>query len=436
MKPPLCPLLVSTIATCAGLALYLGYLELGRFTGGKLIKLEELNQQLADKLNEWHPLPERWKIAGRISIFIAFLTAAIAFIFCVDHIQETMAKLKVSLVVAICVAFAFYVIELATTQITLIGNARVLCVFIPVFRTLSWILYPIAIFFEKLKKRARERDEQGEIKTVSTAEDEILSLINRIDDEYPDNPDNEELQADERRMIAGALKLDDKTVHEIMTPRVDIDAVQKDSTVDELIQVIIQSGRSRIPIYDENIDQIIGVIFAKDLLDKSKVNSDTPIEELIRPPIFTPESKNIGDLLEDFQKSKTHFAIVIDEYGGTSGIITFEDILEEIVGEILDEYDLNEVIEDELTADDQGWYTLDARTLISDANKELELKLPDDEDFDTIGGYLAAHSGKIPQVGEVLTTDNIIAEIIEATPRCVKKVKIKKIEEVNAEKTE
>lgn len=234
MKPPLCPLLVSTIATCAGLALYLGYLELGRFTGGKLIKLEELNQQLADKLNEWHPIPERWKIAGRISIFIAFLTAAIAFIFCVDHIQETVAKLKVSLVVAICVAFAFYVIELATTQITLIGNARILCVFIPVFRTLSWILYPIAIFFEKLKKRARERDEQAEIKSVSTAEDEIMSLINRIDDQYPDNPENIELQADERRMIAGALKLDDKTVHEIMTPRVDIDAVQKNAPMTNL----------------------------------------------------------------------------------------------------------------------------------------------------------------------------------------------------------
>lgn len=433
MKPPLCPLLVSTIATCTGIALYLGYLELRRFTGGKLIKLEELNQQLADKLNEWHPLPERWRIAGRIAIFIAILTSAVAFIFCVEHIQETASKLKVSLIAAVCVAFAYYAIELATTQITLVGNARILCVFIPVFRTLSWLLYPIAILIEKLKKHARERDEQAEIKSVSTAEDEIMSLINRIDDQYPDNPENIELQADERRMIAGALKLDDKTVHEIMTPRVDIDAVQKNAPMDELIQVIIQSGHSRIPIYDENIDQIIGVIFAKDLLDKSRVNNNTPIEELIRPPIFTPESKNIGDLLEDFQKSKTHFAIVIDEYGGTSGIITFEDILEEIVGEILDEYDLNEVIEDELTADDQGWYTLDARTLITDANKELELKLPDDDDFDTIGGYLAAQTGKILQVGEILTTDNIIAEIIEATPRCVKKIKIKRNEQVNAE---
>ena len=176
------------------------------------------------------------------------------------------------------------------------------------------------------------------------------------------------------------------------------------------------------------------MIYAKDLLDKNKVYAAKSLTDLVHPPYYTPETKKIGDLLAEFQKKKTHFAIVIDEYGGTSGIVTFEDILEELVGEIQDEYDIEEVHEPQWTPDADGWYTLDARTLISDIRDNLDIDLPDSDDYDTIGGYLADVAGRILQANESQTTDILEIQVLEATPRVVKKIKLRPVAEEEKEK--
>ena len=276
--------------------------------------------------------------------------------------------------------------------------------------------------------------EQGEEDVnISTAEDEILSLINKSDDEADEDGGIED---DERRMISGALALDDKTVHEIMTPRVDVDGVELHASLEDIKALIVSSGHSRIPVYEGTIDKIRGIISAKDLLNTAKVTEAEKhgLETLCREPLFVPETKNIGDLLAEFQAKNTHFAVVIDEYGGTSGIVTFEDILEEVVGDIWDEYDVPEaeVVPD---AANDGWFIFDARTPISEVNEKLETSIPENEDYDTLGGYLASEAGHIPQEKEQVVTEHVEAEILSAEPRLVKKVRARKAPQEN-EKTD
>ena len=429
MKPPLCPLTVSFAATVIGIVCYFGYLELERFTGGKFKKLEELDKQLADKLDEWHPLPERLYTSARFTIFICPMVAVVAFVAAMKGFGENTPK-SLFVVAPLLVVAGFLLAENIAARTSIVANAKILCFFIPVFNIFSYLIFP---FVWLLEMPLKSREAQGETQDVNTAEDEILSLIDKKEEgEKTDYVDD--IEEDERRIVTGAFELDNTTVHEIMTPRVDIDAISADSDVEETVKLILESGHSRIPVYNQSIDQIIGVIYAKDLLDKNKVYAAKSLTDLVHPPYYTPETKKIGDLLAEFQKKKTHFAIVIDEYGGTSGIVTFEDILEELVGEIQDEYDIEEVHEPQWTPDADGWYTLDARTLISDIRDNLDIDLPDSDDYDTIGGYLADVAGRILQANESQTTDLLEIQVLEATPRVVKKIKLRPVEEEEKEK--
>ena len=429
MKPPLCPLTVSFAATVIGIVCYFGYLELERFTGGKFKKLEELDKQLADKLDEWHPLPERLYTSARFAIFLCPMVAVVAFVAAMKGFGENTPK-SLFVVAPLLVVAGFLLAENIAARTSIVANAKILCFFIPVFNIFGYMIFP---FVWLLEMPLKSREAQGETQDVNTAEDEILSLIDKKEEgEKTDYVDD--IEEDERRIVAGAFELDNTTVHEIMTPRVDIDAISADCDVEETVKLILESGHSRIPVYNQSIDQIIGVIYAKDLLDKNKVYAAKSLADLVHPPYYTPETKKIGDLLAEFQKNKTHFAIVIDEYGGTSGIVTFEDILEELVGEIQDEYDKEETREPQWTPDADGWYTLDARTLISDIRDNLDIDLPDGDDYDTIGGYLADVAGRILQANESQTTDLLEIQVLEATPRVVKKIKLRPVETEEKEK--
>ena len=337
---------------------------------------------------------------------------------------------SIFIVAPLLVVVGFLLAENIAARTSIVANAKILCFFIPVFNIFSYLIFP---FVWLLEMPLKSREAQGETQDVNTAEDEILSLIDKKEEgEKTDYVDD--IEEDERRIVTGAFELDNTTVHEIMTPRVDIDAISADSDVEDTVKLILESGHSRIPVYNQSIDQIIGVIYAKDLLDKNKVYAAKSLTDLVHPPYYTPETKKIGDLLAEFQKKKTHFAIVIDEYGGTSGIVTFEDILEELVGEIQDEYDIEEVHEPQWTPDADGWYTLDARTLISDIRDNLDIDLPDSDDYDTIGGYLADVAGRILQANESQTTDLLEIQVLEATPRVVKKIKLRPVETEEKEK--
>jgi putative hemolysin len=204
------------------------------------------------------------------------------------------------------------------------------------------------------------------------------------------------VEQEERQMIAGILEMTDKSVHEVMVPRVDVVAADVTRSVADIIQIVMDSGHSRIPIYEENIDNVVGVIYAKDLL-RQGVRSDEkrPLRELVREPFFTPETKHVGELLSEM-KRKVHIAIVIDEHGGTAGIVTFEDLMEEIVGPIRDEYDTGEPEEVQFLSESE--VLLNGRYPIDDIKDLLDIDLGEVE-ADSVGGLVYERLGEIPKVG-------------------------------------
>ena len=193
-------------------------------------------------------------------------------------------------------------------------------------------------------------------------------------------------------MIRGVRELGRTSVKEVMVPRIDTVFLGADSGREELLEKVVACGHSRIPVYGGSVDSVVGMLYAKDLLRALVKGGDFSLDELLREPFFVPESKRIDSLLREFRRKRVHIAVVVDEYGGVSGIVCLEDIIEEIVGEIQDEYD--EEREDVVRLGESAWLC-DARANIGDLNRQTGLELPS-EGFDTIGGYVFALFGKIP----------------------------------------
>ncbi len=203
----------------------------------------------------------------------------------------------------------------------------------------------------------------------------------------------QQVEIEERQtMIEGIEELKDKTVKEIMVPRVDVEFLNSNITLDEFYEIIQEQGYSRYPVYEDTIDNIVGILYAKDIL-RHGVENDFDVRTLMRKPYFIPESKHLDDLLREFKVRKVHIAIAIDEYGGVSGIVCMEDILEVIVGDIQDEFDEDEG--DGIFKVEEQVYIVEARTSIDDVNERVGLKI-DEEDFETIGGYVFELFGRIP----------------------------------------
>jgi len=235
------------------------------------------------------------------------------------------------------------------------------------------------------------------------------------------------LDEEEQEMIENVLELRSSTADEIMTPRTDIVAAEVNSDLQQVLQIITSGGHTRIPVYEENIDNIVGLIYAKDLLAEiGKDPVDFKLREKMRKVYFVPETKPLRALLHEFQNQKLHIAIVLDEYGGTAGIVTLEDILEELVGEITDEYE--ETPPEPIKKIDQNTIETDARTYIDDLNDEFELNLPEDEDYETIGGFVFSRLGYIPKANESFDYENLKFTIASAEARKIKRIRIQKIE--------
>jgi CBS domain containing-hemolysin-like protein len=237
------------------------------------------------------------------------------------------------------------------------------------------------------------------------------------------------LEDEAREMIEGVIDLGDAYVSQIMTPRTDMHMVQVDLPWDQLLSEVIESGHTRIPVYDKTRDDIVGILYSKDLLPELATGdpeSRTPLRELVRKPLFVPETKPVDDLLQMFQQLRTHIAVVLDEYGGVSGLVTIEDVLEEIVGEIDDEYDPESV--DEIERIDQNTVEALGRTHIDEINEAMKLELPEDGDYDTIGGLVFSELGRIPQPGESLVwQDKVRISVLEATRRRIDRVRIERL---------
>ena len=234
------------------------------------------------------------------------------------------------------------------------------------------------------------------------------------------------IKEEESEMIQSVLEFDDKTVREIMTPRVDITSVSSDSSIDELMDLIKEKKYSKIPFYKESIDKIKGIVYAKDLLPYliGSRPKNRRISDFCKEPLFVPENKPIDDMLDEFKNKKTQIAIVVDEWGGTAGLITVEDIVEEVLGEIRDPYDIEK---DLIIKYDSENYILDAKVGIYDVEEELDIEFPEDRDYDTLGGYIFFKLEKIPEKGEYVKFKNWIFKVMDLSENRIKTVQVKKI---------
>ena len=240
------------------------------------------------------------------------------------------------------------------------------------------------------------------------------------------------IEEDEKEMIHSIVTLGETSAKEVMTPRTSMLAFEATKTINEVWDEIIDNGFSRIPIYEETIDNIIGILYIKDLMEHIKNNElDLPIKQFVRSAYFVPETKSIIEILKEFRGLKVHIAIVLDEYGGVVGLVTIEDLIEEIVGEIRDEYDDEDESFFKKLADNE--YEVDAMTDIETINKELELELPISEDYESLGGLIVTTTGKICEVGDEVQIDNIYLKVLEVDKMRVSKVFIRILDEVKEE---
>lgn len=212
------------------------------------------------------------------------------------------------------------------------------------------------------------------------------------------------IDPDEGEMIEGIFDLKETVAREIMIPRTHLVAIPKDATREQVLTTIIKSGHSRIPVYEENLDHIVGVIYAKDLLPLwLNDQQEFAVEQIAREPYFVPETKPVKDLLNELRTKKSHLAVIVDEYGGTSGIVTIEDIVEEIIGEIRDEYDMEE---DPFVPQEDGTTIVNARTNLDDFEERFEVDLPRGA-YDTLGGYIINVLGRVPLKDEEIFTQGL-----------------------------
>jgi putative hemolysin len=299
-------------------------------------------------------------------------------------------------------------------QLIVRANPRVVAEFLlPSFRIVSSPLLPLTLALLGLVRR---RDAEG------AATDELTLRGNPNADEPVETP--EETQGeDEARLLRSIVHFGDTLVREIMTPRPDLVAIPDDATLGELRAQFREQGYSRIPVFKDNLDNIVGIVFMKDLLLLPDGGSNTDrVTAHMRPATFAPETKRVPELLREFQRRQVQAAIVVDEYGGTAGLVTIEDMLEEIVGEIRDEYDV-EV--DPIVEESDGVFVFSAKVDIDTAAERLGIDIERDG-FETVGGFIVTHLGRVPTPGEKLDIGDVEVEVLEAERRRVHKARLRR----------
>ena len=239
------------------------------------------------------------------------------------------------------------------------------------------------------------------------------------------------LDADALSMIEGVLQVSELQARDIMVPRSQMEVIDVKESPDRFIPLVIQSGHSRFPVINENKDDVIGILLAKDLLRYYAGEEEFNVRDMLRPAVFIPESKRLNVLLKEFRANRNHMAIVVDEYGGVAGLLTIEDVLEQIVGDIEDEHDFDEA-DDNIIQDKPGQYRVKALTEIQDFNAALGCHF-DDEDFDTVAGLVINRFGRLPKRGESINIDNLLFKVLRADSRRLHLLEVERLPEQPAE---
>jgi CBS domain containing-hemolysin-like protein len=354
--------------------------------------------------------------AGMLSVWQAFATVTSQ-----SWIVFVIAAIVVGQIAAITTVWLPW-------SIARVGSSRFLYATWPVWNFVGTLATPLvwaAGLIDTLLHRAagREPHEPSE----ESIEEEIRTIVNEGHREGL-------LEEEAREMIEGVMELGDVSVSHVMTPRTEIHMIQVDTSWEEVVESVIDSGHTRVPVYGSSRDEIVGILYSKDLLPelaKSPDQPSRPLIDLLRKPLFVPETKPVDDLLSFFQKSRTHIAVVLDEFGGVSGLVTIEDVLEEIVGEIDDEYD--QKAEALIRKIDEDVCEALGRAHVDEINVTMGFDLPE-TDFDTIGGFVFAEFGRVPAVGESITwQDSVRVTVLEAARRRVNRVRLERVRKESLE---
>jgi len=396
-------------------------------------------QQLADEGNggairvqRLKENPGRFLAVIQVGItFLGFLASAFAAVSLVDGMQEALDDLglpvgvasTLALVVVTGVLTLFTIVfgELVPKQIGLAHSERVAFTFSRLIEVLGRLFAPLVAFLT-IVTRSISRLFRADVTADERISSEELRLI------IEQGGEQGVLEAEEEQMIHAVIELGEQRVHEVMVPRTDMVTLSGTVTFEEAIETIVAEGHSRIPVYEESIDEIVGILYAKDLLPfVVRPNGDRPeLRTLLRTPVFVPESMTVDDLLHELQRRKVHLAIVLDEYGGTAGLVTIEDLIEEIVGEIQDEYDVEEPMIVRLSDDE---VRVDGRAAVDDLQDlfDTTFGLEDEDEYDTVGGLIYHRIGGIPKPGDEVRVDGLLLTVESTDGRRVGKVLVVRV---------
>lgn len=419
-------LVVIGIAFVLGIWLTSVFTTLRNISWGSIRKLDpKRDKVLITKAESWLEMRNEYRILLRLLVLLNLTVMAVCLHDLLTHLQNTKDNdFGTNLLL---VAVGAYLFILGTELVSAWANHSLgwglLKVSMPVIYVLRGTFWPItfpAVKVHKYLENSRDTEDEDD---KTTTEDEIEALLEHEAHLRTDaTVDEDGIEVSTGKMIRGVLDLDETLVKEIMTPRVDVIGVEIDTPLAQVRRSIVESGHSRIPVYKRNIDHIVGVVYSKSMLDDMAITADTSLSDIMHQAAYIPETKNVDDLLQEFKQSKVHMAIVIDEYGGTAGIVSLEDILEEIVGEIADEFDDAHEEDLKLRPARDGSLDLEGRTPIDDVNEALGLSISEEEDNVTIGGYVTSQIGRIPRAGERVELDAFIVDIVEADGRKIDKL--------------
>ena len=326
-----------------------------------------------------------------------------------ERVAEWLVSLLLSLVVLVLCEITPKTLALQRAERVALRLARLVA-------AATWVMRPVVFVLTAVTRLIlRILGGRAQVRGPFVTEEELKMLVSVGEEEGV-------LEEEEREMIHGIFEMGDMRVREVMVPRTDLVAIEVNEPVEKAVELVTKHGHTRIPVYEGGLDHIIGVLYAKDLLRAVVRGEQKTLRDIARKPYFTPESNKVQDVLRDLRKNRVHMAIVVDEYGGTAGAVTIEDIIEEIVGPIQDEYDVGE--EDEIQFISPNEVVLDGRVSVDDVNELLKLNIAAD-DYDTIGGYVLNQLGAAPKVGATLKlgTAELRVEAVQGTR--IKKVRIK-----------
>jgi len=288
----------------------------------------------------------------------------------------------------------------------------------PFLRVITALFSPVTFLLYRAGLRLSGEDQEESDESIFMSEDG-LRLLMQV------NEEESEIQESDKQMIVSILEMNETVVREVMVPRIDMVTLEVNAELHAALDTIIEAGHSRIPVYEGHVDVIVGVLYAKDLLKCFRDNrTDAPIRDLLRPAYFIPASKKISTLFREMQQQRTHLAIIVDEYGGIAGLVTFEDMLEEIVGEIQDEYDIHEEAQYQLIGEQA--YLVNSRLDIDSLADLLDIDLTE-EDGDTVGGLIYSHLGHVPAQGELLELDGWRFTVLSVDGRRIHQVRVERI---------